>query len=155
VLYFELSVCCNANIYHHMIIVIFFFFFFSSRRRHTRWPRDWSSDVCSSDLFVASMQGGPAGGGDAHHSGGGPENVEVQFTTNRGFTRLRHSTWNCPVAPIHRGVRRVLARKRNPGACKGRCTSPRRIGEDFLDVFVVPLIVRLSLPGHISSPSKR
>src|SRR5207253_3699673 len=27
-----------------------FLFFFSSRRRHTRWPRDWSSDVCSSDL---------------------------------------------------------------------------------------------------------
>src|SRR6266508_589861 len=26
-------------------------FFFSSRRRHTRWPRDWSSDVCSSDLY--------------------------------------------------------------------------------------------------------
>src|SRR5439155_18862391 len=26
------------------------FFFFSSRRRHTRWPRDWSSVVCSSDL---------------------------------------------------------------------------------------------------------
>src|SRR5439155_12439215 len=28
-------------------------FFFSSRRRHTIWPRDWSSDVCSSDLSVA------------------------------------------------------------------------------------------------------
>src|SRR6266496_5738893 len=27
-----------------------FFFFFSSRRRHTRSLRDWSSDVCSSDL---------------------------------------------------------------------------------------------------------
>src|SRR6266550_1796706 len=27
-----------------------FFFFFSSRRRHTRCSRDWSSDVCSSDL---------------------------------------------------------------------------------------------------------
>src|SRR5439155_2683764 len=26
--------------------------FFSSRRRHTRWPRDWSSDVCSSDLAL-------------------------------------------------------------------------------------------------------
>src|SRR5690625_5449638 len=26
--------------------------FFSSRRRHTRWPRDWSSDVCSSDLYI-------------------------------------------------------------------------------------------------------
>src|SRR6266508_6236240 len=30
--------------------MFFVFFFFSSRRRHTRWPRDWSSDVCSSDL---------------------------------------------------------------------------------------------------------
>src|SRR2546429_6103761 len=28
----------------------FYFFFFSSRRRHTRCSRDWSSDVCSSDL---------------------------------------------------------------------------------------------------------
>src|SRR6266496_5925779 len=30
-----------------------FFFFFSSRRRHTRSLRDWSSDVCSSDLALA------------------------------------------------------------------------------------------------------
>src|SRR5215207_2587934 len=30
-----------------------FFFFFSSRRRHTRSTRDWSSDVCSSDLAAA------------------------------------------------------------------------------------------------------
>src|SRR5207245_6835548 len=30
--------------------VLLFFFFFSSRRRHTRCYRDWSSDVCSSDL---------------------------------------------------------------------------------------------------------
>src|SRR5690606_40270088 len=28
-------------------------FFFSSRRRHTRFSRDWSSDVCSSDLNLA------------------------------------------------------------------------------------------------------
>src|SRR5580692_2325569 len=28
------------------------FFFFSSRRRHTRFDCDWSSDVCSSDLFT-------------------------------------------------------------------------------------------------------
>src|SRR3712207_7996343 len=27
-------------------------FFFSSRRRHTRYWRDWSSDVCSSDLLT-------------------------------------------------------------------------------------------------------
>src|SRR5690606_40950557 len=29
-------------------------FFFSSRRRHTRFSRDWSSDVCSSDLMLAA-----------------------------------------------------------------------------------------------------
>src|SRR5207249_7654941 len=33
-----------------VFLFIFFFFFFSSRRRHTRSKRDWSSDVCSSDL---------------------------------------------------------------------------------------------------------
>src|SRR6266498_3993735 len=31
------------------------FFFFSSRRRHTRCGRDWSSDVCSSDLLFRGM----------------------------------------------------------------------------------------------------
>src|SRR3989442_2090092 len=30
-------------------------FFFSSRRRHTRCGRDWSSDVCSSDLLAAAL----------------------------------------------------------------------------------------------------
>src|ERR687884_536924 len=30
--------------------------FFSSRRRHTRYWRDWSSDVCSSDLSAESLQ---------------------------------------------------------------------------------------------------
>src|SRR3712207_4603376 len=31
------------------------FFFFSSRRRHTRYWRDWSSDVCSSDLDTGNL----------------------------------------------------------------------------------------------------
>src|SRR2546430_10354459 len=35
----------------HMINLFRFFFFFSSRRRHTRFDCDWSSDVCSSDLW--------------------------------------------------------------------------------------------------------
>src|SRR5690606_21155741 len=33
-----------------------FYFFFSSRRRHTRFSRDWSSDVCSSDLFTNTSE---------------------------------------------------------------------------------------------------
>src|SRR3712207_7627549 len=32
-------------------------FFFSSRRRHTRYWRDWSSDVCSSDLVLGICRG--------------------------------------------------------------------------------------------------
>src|SRR5215510_2391457 len=43
-------------------------FFFSSRRRHTRWPRDWSSDVCSSDLerparYAVEIDRDPGGAG--------------------------------------------------------------------------------------------
>src|SRR5256886_9801964 len=37
-------------------------FFFSSRRRHTRFDCDWSSDVCSSDLFTASNLPAPPAG---------------------------------------------------------------------------------------------
>src|SRR2546429_7385606 len=37
------------------MMLFVFFFFFSSRRRHTRCSRDWSSDVCSSDLIVAGI----------------------------------------------------------------------------------------------------
>src|SRR2546430_3683880 len=40
-------VCWNL----YDMIGVMFFFFFSSRRRHTRFDCDWSSDVCSSDLF--------------------------------------------------------------------------------------------------------
>ena len=49
------------------LCLFFLFFFFSSRRRHTRLVRDWSSDVCSSDLrlqgqreLVAVTRLGPA-----------------------------------------------------------------------------------------------
>src|SRR3712207_7945343 len=40
-----------------MLCLFFSFFFFSSRRRHTRYWRDWSSDVCSSDLDWKSAPG--------------------------------------------------------------------------------------------------
>src|SRR6266511_3567958 len=48
-----------------------FIFFFSSRRRHTRFSRDWSSDVCSSDLRPADRRrpGMPAPGGDVRQGG--------------------------------------------------------------------------------------
>src|SRR5215813_6242284 len=43
-------------------------FFFSSRRRHTRCGRDWSSDVCSSDLPAIVLAGFSQGGAMALHT---------------------------------------------------------------------------------------
>src|SRR2546426_7240778 len=42
------------SIYGYYVFYVCFFFF-SSRRRHTRLQGDWSSDVCSSDLGLASL----------------------------------------------------------------------------------------------------
>src|SRR5436309_11356035 len=55
--------------------------FFSSRRRHTRFSRDWSSDVCSSDL--AAVAGGVP---QALDVGIGPEN---RSTVRRPGTKAR------------------------------------------------------------------
>src|SRR5438477_2518961 len=41
--------------YIYCFLNFFFFFFFSSRRRHTRLTCDWSSDVCSSDLYAETL----------------------------------------------------------------------------------------------------
>src|SRR5699024_11887496 len=43
--------------FYEIVCIVFFCFFFSSRRRHTRSKRDWSSDVCSSDLNILEMVG--------------------------------------------------------------------------------------------------
>src|SRR5207245_4538832 len=55
--------------YFLLFIFFFFFFFFSSRRRHTRCYRDWSSDVCSSDLLGAFL--GPLGAQESSVDVGG------------------------------------------------------------------------------------
>src|SRR5699024_11863667 len=41
----------------YLMFILFLIFFFSSRRRHTRSKRDWSSDVCSSDLSLGLVKG--------------------------------------------------------------------------------------------------
>src|SRR5699024_11753010 len=66
-------------------------FFFSSRRRHTRSKRDWSSDVCSSDLSVVD-------GYQGHMIGAGP--IQQQLRGNRGRngrTCCGEKTWSRPV----------------------------------------------------------
>src|SRR5699024_12089834 len=53
--------CYVQVIFSALSMFILFFFFFSSRRRHTRSKRDWSSDVCSSDLRVDATISGTTG----------------------------------------------------------------------------------------------
>ena len=43
--------CVMVRVVVTLVLFMCVFFFFSSRRRHTRYIGDWSSDVCSSDLF--------------------------------------------------------------------------------------------------------
>src|SRR5439155_6399388 len=67
-------------------------FFFSSRRRHTRWPRDWSSDVCSSDLYRSGN--GPRAGHsyeliDQHAD-------HYHFDTGKGWGASRAQTDGSP-----------------------------------------------------------
>src|SRR5207245_6426601 len=55
-----LSYIISASILTYLcyfIVRLIIFFFFSSRRRHTRCYRDWSSDVCSSDLAALAHIG--------------------------------------------------------------------------------------------------
>src|SRR5260370_18433770 len=54
----------------NLLMSFVFFFFFSSRRRHTRFKCDWSSDVCSSDLFPDSKCGNQFGDDDRPGGGG-------------------------------------------------------------------------------------
>src|SRR5207253_3118621 len=60
----------------------------SSRRRHTRWPRDWSSDVCSSDLADSAAAKLYAVGGYASSSalGSGAGTVLESLSTGPGIT---------------------------------------------------------------------
>src|SRR2546429_2541633 len=59
----------RSNMASNLSALSMFLFFFSSRRRHTRCSRDWSSDVCSSDLAV---------GGNLFLAGAGDERFVPQ-----------------------------------------------------------------------------
>src|SRR5690606_40874049 len=54
---FSLVIICITCFLYYFVFYVHSFFFFSSRRRHTRFSRDWSSDVCSSDLPGVSKGG--------------------------------------------------------------------------------------------------
>src|SRR3712207_5580454 len=63
-----------------MIYFDFFAFFFSSRRRHTRYWRDWSSDVCSSDVLNKLERCKVIANG-----GVGVDRIDLDAATERGI----------------------------------------------------------------------
>src|SRR5207247_5275447 len=111
-----------------------FFFFFSSRRRHTRSTRDWSSDVCSSDLGAVDLG---SLGSHAGHQRRAPLVVEVEREAHarlrigrrhgrvdvaRSEQRERHYRQPVPApqALSHRAPSRLTVRKYSappPAAC--------------------------------------
>src|SRR5260370_8190 len=54
-MYVEVRLRCAARGGWYRVVLCVFFFF-SSRRRHTRFKCDWSSDVCSSDLYIFARE---------------------------------------------------------------------------------------------------
>src|SRR5438034_10636986 len=92
-----------------VLVVLFFFFFFSSRRRHTRSLCDWSSDVCSSDLF---------NGGS-----GSPGRSTKRLTQCSGTSRSesRNFTGSLMTAPWESSPRSLRSEERRVGKeCRSR-----------------------------------
>src|SRR6266498_4861065 len=75
-------------------------FFFSSRRRHTRCGRDWSSDVCSSDLAGSNAIQG-AGAADGSRSSGSTSPVAPPRSEERRVGK-----------GVDLGGRRIIKKKR-------------------------------------------
>src|SRR5205809_1647598 len=90
------------------------FFFFSSRRRHTRCSRDWSSDVCSSDL--ARGQG-----------------TRVRVTCNRALRLMRRLaaslSWPVPRTPLEYRERESYDQPRVSGGSSR--SEERRVGKEW------------------------
>src|SRR2546429_2361764 len=106
-------------------VSLYIFFFFSSRRRHTRCSRDWSSDVCSSDLAPLVDPAAITARLDA---------VEVLVGDVRGRDRLREALDGV------RDVERLAGR-----AALGRAT-PRELGALRDSILRLP-DVRAALDG--------
>src|SRR5690606_3211062 len=111
--------------FYFIYILTISFFFFSSRRRHTRFSRDWSSDVCSSDLILRILFPTPL---PASRSLVGDLTAALQMTT------IRESCQFYPAAEKEASTPRrysCRARHRPPAASR---SPPRRCVTVFFGV---------------------
>src|SRR5947199_1262902 len=96
------------------LIFLFFFFFFSSRRRHTRCLSDWSSDVCSSDLWLSD------------HNGFLLPSAPIVSYADENVAWMRNVLYNHPLRSEERregksvdlGGRRIIKKKKKKTKCK-------------------------------------
>src|SRR5207302_7912011 len=105
-------------------------FFFSSRRRHTRFSRDWSSDVCSSDLLSSSSSVSYTDGGvtktlttSAQYDGWG--RVIQSIDRNNGQVNTSYDVMG---RVSSRKIGRASCRERVEGSVGGRLLKSRSSG---------------------------
>src|SRR5690606_39824239 len=92
------------------------FFFFSSRRRHTSFSRDWSSDVCSSDLGQKAIE-------DAMK-------MAHEHSDNKGYARYQQPTILATLDPTAQVSKETLELKSLPDGYNPEVRSEeRRVGK--------------------------
>src|SRR5690554_1015783 len=72
------------------------FFFFSSRRRHTRCGRDWSSDVCSSDLEMRLYYDSAPGLVESYPISVGRDGFSTPVGVTRTTVKVKDPAWSPP-----------------------------------------------------------
>src|SRR2546430_9260478 len=109
---------------YDVMCVVYVFFFFSSRRRHTRFDCDWSSDVCSSDLTMTTLEYNYRPPGTAMFSLGIQRQLtqsvvaSVQYVGSRGWDQSDDRQINTlPLTDIadRQGVAGKIPDPNNPG----------------------------------------
>src|SRR5256884_1846648 len=117
---------------------VIFFCFFSSRRRHTRCSRDWSSDVCSSDL---------TGNGAVHVSSGCVRRNRGRGTRDEG--RVIPRIVATPIAPLTLPDSGLAPRRVDADVIAAALPGP---GRDQLAAGEVLVVTTGQQPGLLTGP---
>src|SRR5699024_11810468 len=106
-------------------------FFFSSRSRHTRSKRDWSSDVCSSDLVIVDLRPDSPTFGQwrgFHLTGENTNMLLVPKFFGHGYLVIENSIVSYKCAEVFRSEeRRVGKERRCPTRWKSGRTTHRHV----------------------------
>src|SRR6266702_7457232 len=90
---------CFCFFFFQNIYGLFYFFFFSSRRRHTRWPRDWSSDVALPISLIKLASSEARNSTSSAHSMGVPWRCSG-IAARAAWAKASPPLWKKPVSAI-------------------------------------------------------